>query len=431
MHERSLLAKGVREVFATPGPSRHWFGYYDKSPFDVLGDRMLSHKADFDGRLPEAGDEAEVGFFTLADSTFTSLGVTRAFNWQQGAMLQWLGPDFSRKVLYNDLRKGEFVSVVVDVQTGSERVLPQAVYTVEPNGRFALCVNFQRHYWCRRGYSYAGIENPRWKGNMPVGDGISLLDIETGETQQILTTRQLYENHHLTSMQNAPNYLEHLLFSPNGERFFFYHRWETADGGIYGRVYTANRDGSELRLLADSGSLSHYCWRGNGELLVFGSLPTAVTRLRRSGLAVRMISPFIGLYRRLARRFGGIRRCMVREGYLLIDEGVGAIRMIAPCSLTEDGHPSFRPGDPDWFVTDTYEDAEYYRSLLLFNVAQERLATVARLWSPPEANLTSWRCDLHPRWDRQGTRLCVDSFCSGSRQMDVFDITELLAQSVA
>ena len=75
-------------------------------------------------------------------------------------MLQWLGPDFGRRILYNDIRDGHYRSVVYDLETGAEQVLPMAAYTVSSDGKWALCVDYDRLYWYRPGYNYQGSPRP-------------------------------------------------------------------------------------------------------------------------------------------------------------------------------------------------------------------------------------------------------------------------------
>ena len=48
---------------------------------------------------------------------------THTWNVQQGCMAQWLGLDFSSRIIFNDLRDGKYCSVILDVKSGEERVL--------------------------------------------------------------------------------------------------------------------------------------------------------------------------------------------------------------------------------------------------------------------------------------------------------------------
>ena len=137
------------------------------------GKKLLAMRVNFIDRIPSATDEATIGYFDLErNNSFVRLGSTNTFNWQQGCMLQWLGPDHNRKILFNKMIDGAFKSVVLDVITGEKAVLPLAVYSVTPDGSAALCIDNERHYWCRRGYSYYDIYNQDKNKNIVAGDGI-------------------------------------------------------------------------------------------------------------------------------------------------------------------------------------------------------------------------------------------------------------------
>src|SRR5439155_9256544 len=78
----------VRAV--TGGPRHHSFGYYDKTPWDASGRYLLALEAPFCDRSPGPRDVATLGVVDLLESErFIPFGETRAWNWQQGCMLQW------------------------------------------------------------------------------------------------------------------------------------------------------------------------------------------------------------------------------------------------------------------------------------------------------------------------------------------------------
>ena len=89
-------------------------------------------------------------------------------------------------------------------------------------------------------------------------DGIYLLDVHNKQIKRIINILDVVNNKPLSNMQCGVHYLEHIMISPNNQRFVFVHRWKTDDGGIYSRLYTANIDGSDLYLLNDSGRISHF-----------------------------------------------------------------------------------------------------------------------------------------------------------------------------
>src|SRR5688572_7562531 len=51
----------------TKGPKHHFFGYYDKTPWDKTGRYLLANEIGFVDRQPEASDELTVGMVDLKD----------------------------------------------------------------------------------------------------------------------------------------------------------------------------------------------------------------------------------------------------------------------------------------------------------------------------------------------------------------------------
>lgn len=421
--EQMILNHNVTESFSTREPGDHFFGYYDKTPFSGDGKLLLSHRVNFKAcRLPEKGDTADIVIWDIETGKSDKLATTCAFNWQQGSMLQWLGPDFNSRIIYNDYRNDQYVSVVLNVQTGKEMVLPIPVYSVSPDGAWAVCVNFERHYWCRRGYAYACGADEKWRSHLPDEDGVSLLNLKSGEHNLILRTRQMVEMNHLTSMDDVDNYLEHLMFSPDGSKFLFFHRWITRDGGIMTIPYVADRDGNGVHKLGDMGELSHYTWRDQGMALFFGSMSSGLNVLRKSKTFVRyVIKPIRPLFRRIVKERGVIEgKLFLPRCYFWQNTVTGERNALNRGKFNEDGHPCFRPPAYDSFVSDSYPDKRGYEHLYLCD--SHHCLELGKFLSLQGYINTPWRCDLHPRWDRQGNRICVDSLHSGSRQMHVFDL---------
>lgn len=112
----------------TKGPGHHWFGYYDKLQFDPTNRFVLGMKVEFEHRSPVADDEIEVGMVDLQDKDqWIPLGKSKAWNWQQGCMLQWI-PGTESKVLWNDREKDRYVCHILDVKTREKHTLPAPIY---------------------------------------------------------------------------------------------------------------------------------------------------------------------------------------------------------------------------------------------------------------------------------------------------------------
>ncbi|MCG8702364.1 MAG: hypothetical protein MI922_30210, partial [Bacteroidales bacterium] len=143
--KKYVLQKNLIDIeFISPDDSSHFFGYYDKSPLNTDNDKLLAHKVFFEGRNPSKDDIAEVGYFNLKDGSWIKIAETKAFNWQQGSMLQWIGPDFNSKIIYNDADNNQFVSKMVDIKSYEFKKLPKAIYSIDPLGKFAISLHFER-----------------------------------------------------------------------------------------------------------------------------------------------------------------------------------------------------------------------------------------------------------------------------------------------
>ena len=117
-----------------------FFGYYDVPALDPKTGRHLAHRVPFRDRLPTAADEAELGTIALdGDGTFRPFAKTRAWNFQQGSMLQWLG-DGTGRVFYNEVRpdgKG-YRGVLHDLKSGRRTHTDRALANVSRDGRWML-----------------------------------------------------------------------------------------------------------------------------------------------------------------------------------------------------------------------------------------------------------------------------------------------------
>lgn len=375
----------------TAGPRHHFFGYYDKFPWNAGGRYLLGLETTFFDRPPTAADVAVVGMVDLeAGNRWIPLAETRAWNWQQGTMLQWLGSDPEGTILFNLREEERFAAVLLQVQTGARRVLPRPVYAASRDGRQALSVNFARIAANRPGYGYAGLPDPWAEDPHPAEDGIHRMDLGTGEYRLVVSLDQVVGYRPKPGMAGPRHWFNHLQFNPSGTRFLFLHRWVEPGRGRLTRLFTADPDGGRLRCLADHDLVSHFDWRDDTHVLAWA---------RQPGIGDR---------------------------FFLFPDREGDPEIVGDGLLTEDGHCSYSP-DGGWLMTDTYPDrVEGKRRLLLYDLIRRQLHEVDRFWAIPDRITGEIRCDLHPRWSRDGRQVCFDSVHEGSRQIYVVDVDQIV-----
>ncbi len=322
----------------TRGPRFHWFGYYDKFEFDPTGRYVLGMEVDFEDRSPHTDDVIKVGMVDLHDNDrWIELGETRAWNWQQGCMLQWR-PGSKTEILWNDREGDSFVCHILDFKTMEKRTVPFPIYTVRPDGRTALTPDFRRINDMRPGYGYTGSPDPYKNVPAPKDSGVYRIDLETGESELIISIADIAKipNPH-GDFTGRKHYFNHLLFNPDGSRFVFLNRWridysETNPDTPFGtRMLTASPDGKDIRVIDDYGYTSHFIWRDPSHILSWARHPSHGDRF-----------------------------------YLYKDDDSKEVRVVGKDVMTRNGHCSYLPGN-EWILNDTYTDENRLQHVYLYH----------------------------------------------------------------
>ena len=362
----------------------YFYGYYDKSPWD-MGDRYvlcLKVKQTYKSVAPK-----ETGIVGVIDtqngSIFEEIATTHSWNVQQGCMAQWMGPDYSSHILYNDFREGQYCAVIYNFhERREEKVLPMAAYDVARDGSYILSLDFSRLHRIRPGYGYSNLPDST-KGELcPDKPCIWKVDIETSEVTELFHYTDLAAFEPDESMIGAEHKVNHIMISPNGKRFMMLHRW-FLKGRKHTRLVTVNVDGTEMYNLSDDVFVSHCYWKNDYEILSF------------------------------------LRKMDTGDHYYLLKDKTQEYKMLWP-ELRTDGHCSYSP-DGGGIITDTYPNRKRIASLYLCTEGDNRSRRIARVYAPFRYD-NDCRCDLHPRWNHAGNKICIDSVHEGKREMYVISV---------
>lgn len=356
------------------------FGYYDKSPWSDDGRYLLALKVKNASSEADSVVPADIIRIHLEENNHVEkLAVTHCWNVQQGCMAQWIN---NETILYNDFREEKYCAVILNVSNKSERVLDMPVYTLSADKKTALTLDFSRLHRLRPGYGYANIPEET-KGELcPNRACIMKIDIESGKVSDALKYTDFAAFEPRKEMENAEHKVNHLMISPDGKRFMVLHRWFKNDVK-YTRLVTCDIDGTNMYNLSDDDFVSHCCWKNNTEIVSY-----------------------------LNKKDGG-------KGYYWLKDKTGEYKRLWS-QLTMDGHPTYSYNG-DLVVTDTYPDRRRMQSLYVMN--KSKVSRVARVFSPFKYGGDT-RCDLHPRWNKDGTHICFDASFEGKRNVCVVEIPQ-------
>lgn len=374
----------------------YFYGFHDKCPWSANDQFLLAHRGLIPLRMPRAHDPLEVGYFDESQrSKFHSLGSTRAWNWHQGAQLQWLG--HTDQIVFNDFDGQGHIARIVDRAGRVVRVLSRPVAALTPDGTQALSYSFARLRGTPHGYAYANGIDPEAQNLVPQVDGLWVVDVASGKSNRLFTVAEIARLQPESSMEGAFHYFSHCQIDPSGRRFKFFHRWTVDANRQWTRMFTADMNGGRLHLIPTSGMVSHVCWRGADHLVAYA-------RTNQHG-----------------------------DAYYEFTDRTQEVRVIGRESFSSDGHPSIsRSGR--WMLTDTYADRFRRRHLILYDLQSERRFDIAMFYSPKAFSGVSiadhLQCDFHPRWSRSNRQVCFDSAHTGTRALCVMQVDGLEAGTI-
>lgn len=334
-------------------------------------------ETDLKYQLPTEDDPATLGLVDIDTQEFTPLAKTRAWNFQQGCMAHWLGTAPNSQIIFNDLRKGKFVSVIMDVHSKKElKVIPFPVAAVSLDGKKAIGLNFSRVRITRAAYGYGGAgQDARAGTRFPKDDGITLIDLETGKTELIVPIAAI-KGKVPEVPQSGLEYFNHAKISPKGTKIFWLaratpHRNTTA--------FTVSMDGTNIqRCFPDGWGGSHFDWLTDDQLLCNAYFK--------------------------GKQYSHTLFTIGEQDYKRLGNGL----------LDFDGHGGFSP-DGRWMVTDDYPTSINEQKMYILDMKTQAAMCLGRFYSPEKFS-RGVRCDLHNRWSRMGNLLGFNSVKTGSRQ---------------
>ena len=373
----------------TPDDGYHYFfGYYDLRADDGNG-KYLCHRTSFWDRLPTKDDEIEVGY--VENKQFFPIGKTTAWNFQQGALLQY-HPTEKDTVFYNVFLDGTPRTVKHNYVTGEKTYTDRAVATISPDGKYGIAVNFGRIYDFRPGYGYAGCADPFRDVAAPHEDGAFLVDMETGRSTQIL----FYDTLGVASgfAKEEKVLINHVNFNTTGDRYVMLVRnaplGECAGAKWSTSMVIGDLNGNVKTVLKNTG-VSHYIWANADELIVFAKVNEKFGDWRINVVTGEMEEYDVNFREDIHCNLSPNGQYLIGDSYP-VDENNGYLHI------------------------DTFPACGYRRVVAYSIKTKKPVILFDALTTIISPNLDI-RCDLHARFTEGGKYISYDTTQNGKRQI--------------
>lgn len=339
-------------------------GYYDFDP--VENGVLLLVTTD------KKHEKTDVIEYDLFARTSKKTGKGEVVNWQQGNRLMWIGKG---TYIYNSFSDDQYISIEHFEKNNIIHKWP--VYDVY--GNMAVSLDFNRLGWMRPGYGYT---------NFPLTEinetdcAIRLFDLSNDKEIAVITYAELKEALGVSvDLHNC--YVNHLKFSPSGNRFmFFFIEIKNGRHMCYLSVY----DNGNVNILDKELCASHYTWKNDNEILVTS--------------------------------YDDKHEC----GYYLYNVNNEDRILVLEKQLKKDGHPTYI--SEDCFITDTYPDSAGFQRILHVDLKNETIKELVAIYSTAK-HVGVERCDLHPRVSKKNNSVYFDADIDGRRRVYEFELESI------
>lgn len=384
VYQRLLSPVGYLRACSTTGlhiRENAFFGFHDKSPWSGDGKYLLAHGYSGTGNEPEtATSPVSIGCYSGHNwNTWTTLATTRAWNWQQGAQLQWAGCK-NYRIIFNDFIDGTCKAIELDLTSSIKNVLSYPVGAFNKKRRFYATFCFKTLGAFMPGYGY-DFESAEADSNISKDKLIvqslqnhTILEVEGVDLDPIYKEQ--------TSNENC--FISHAQFNHSGTQLAFFRRQYISNRRLKSALYILNIDAAHITRAPFYDMVSHYTWVNDSVILCF------------------------------ANDSGG-------DGFFYLDTSKNKIKSLRHILGERDGHPHSTP-DGRLVAIDSYPGRDRVQNLLIFFPQEEKIQKMSSLYAPMHFWDTK-RVDMHPRIKPDGRAICFETSVNGKRSMATLSLS--------
>jgi len=389
--------------------------FFDTSPISPSGRYLAVFQLPFEDRRPEPGDSGNVCVIDLETGEDRIVAVTRGWEPQMGANVNWGGSD--RELFFNDVdtRTWRPFSWKLDPLSGERTRMEGTLYHASPDGRLLVSANMSTMRKTQPGY---GVRVPDETVRRNVGpaddDGFYLTDTSTGRRRLLVSIAEILKRADPPVAIEDPDACEiygfHSKFNPQGDRLMLSLRWFPAEDEPRWDMFKVDHGAVRFAwvTMPPAGGPIH-CAIGPEQWVKGGHHATWFPDGRRISMNLKID--------RECLRFVQVNA-----------DGSGLRKMLD--DVTGSGHPTVHP-DGRHLLTDTYtwEGTAFGDGtipLRWVDLETGTEETIVRINAAQPFEDSVLRVDPHPAWDRTWRYVTFNAFVGGTRRVFVADMKRLL-----
>ena len=367
------------------GEGASFVGYYDKSPYSPDNRFVFFYFSELSEKTRK---EVGVAVWDREKNISVPLAITSAWSWQIGARLQWVSSGAGYKLFFNQISGGKVVAVGVDPFTGNVvDEVNDSIFEVSNEGSWALTLDFGRLYLFQRGYGYSA--DASYGGTSNDDNGIWLVELKVNRKKLLFTMNNIANFCQVETMLKADHWVNHIWLSDDDKYFVFVHFW-VKDKKRFSRFLAVDIEEKKLVHLGQTLKAGHFCFIDSRTILAWQGFDN-------------------------------------ESGFNYIDITDGSLTPYEHTNLYANGHILRCPMHEEIVVCDTTQkhsvhDGSFSRKLRVCNIKNGNCREIISAFEPSKFRGDS-RVDLHPRWDRTGDKILIDTSFNGFRRAYELDVS--------
>lgn len=412
-------------IFETPLEYHHIGGYYFHSQLNSTSELFCCLRYSKNTSLSERPQFACVGYYDIKNMKWHQICMTKCFNMQEGAMLQWFNhSEYGECLSFNVISEGIARSAFYSLKNSKIYYLSAPIFSISKDCRLACCLDI--HFIKRLRGSYAPAcemneVHPLYKER----GSILILDIYQDKVVDSISASESQRYLMPLSPGVASNaYLVVPQFSDDSKKLAFCLRSSFAkpDAAWPWRTYCVVYSLDKRSLMSASPSFyesrecSHYNWKDNDSIILW-TYSRFMLKLLLSPSYWQILFSYplriVGVILSYLNLYAIRSACFGESMYSLKLSDSNLLHCKCRGFMSREGHPSVLR-DPQLLMYDTYQDKRQRREIGIKSIVSKK--DILKFYTFTIHPSSEVRVDCHPRFSTDMRTFSFDTNAKGVRQ---------------